>query len=66
MDEIHRGLVKKFHTLCMVLGLDNEAKRAILTSWGVESSRDLTQHQLIDICAEAERAGGREAGHGAA
>ena len=52
MDEIHRGLVKKYHTLCTVLGLDDEAKRAILASWGVESSRDLTQHQLIDICAK--------------
>ncbi len=52
MDEIQRGLVKKYHTLCTVLGLDDEAKRAILTSWGVESSRDLNQHQLIDICAK--------------
>ena len=52
MDQIHRGLLKKFHTLCMVLGLDNEAKRAMLASWGVESSRDLSQHQLIDICAK--------------
>ena len=52
MDQIQRGLLKKFHTLCTVLGLDDEAKRAILTSWGVESSRDLSQHQLIDICAK--------------
>lgn len=52
MDQIHRGLLKKFHTLCTVLGLDDEAKRAILASWGVESSRDLSQHQLIDICAK--------------
>lgn len=52
MDQIQRGLLKKFHTLCTVLGLDDEAKRVILTSWGVESSRDLSQHQLIDICAK--------------
>ena len=52
MDQIHRGLLKKFHTLCTVLGLDDEAKRAMLASWGVESSRDLSQHQLIDICAK--------------
>lgn len=52
MDEIHRGLVKKYHTLCTILGLDEEAKRAILASWGVESSRDLNQHQLIDICGK--------------
>lgn len=52
MDQIHKGLLKKYHTLCTVLGLDDEAKHAILSSWGVESSRDLTQHQLIDICAK--------------
>ena len=52
MDQIHKGLLKKYHTLCTVLGLDEEAKRAILASWGVESSRDLNQHQLIDICAK--------------
>lgn len=52
MDEIHRGLLKKYHTLCTVLGLDDDAKRAILASWCVESSRDLTQHQLIDICGK--------------
>lgn len=52
MDQIHKGLLKKFHALCTVLGLDEEAKRAILASWGVESSRDLSQHQLIDLCAK--------------
>lgn len=52
MDQIHRGLLKKYHTLCTVLGLTDDQKRAILNSWGVESSRDLDQHQLIDICAK--------------
>ena len=52
MDQIHRGLLKKFHTLCSVLGLTDDQKKDILSSWGVESSRDLTQHQLIDICAK--------------
>lgn len=55
MDEIQRGLLKKFHTLCTVLGIDDEAKRAILQSWGVESSRDLDQHQLIDICGKLSK-----------
>lgn len=52
MDEIHKGLLKKFHTLCSVLGITDEQKRTILASWGVESSRDLDQHQLIDICGK--------------
>ena len=52
MDQIHRGLLKKFHTLCSVLGLSEDQKSTLLQSWGVESSRDLSQHQLIDICAK--------------
>lgn len=52
MDQIHRGLLKKFHTLCSVLGMTDDQKKDILSSWGVESSRDLDQHQLIDICAK--------------
>lgn len=52
MDQIHRGLLKKFHTLCSVLGMTDDQKSTLLSSWGVESSRDLDQHQLIDICAK--------------
>lgn len=52
MDEIHRGLLKKFHTLCTVLGIGEEAKRAIVNSYGVESSRDIDTHDLVDICAK--------------
>lgn len=52
MDQIHKGLLKKYHTLCTVLGFNDGDKRAILASWGVESSRDLSQHQLIDLCAK--------------
>ena len=61
MDEIHKGLLKKYHTLCNLLGFDYEAKHTILASWGVESSRDLSQHQLIDICAKlSEQGNGRQ------
>ena len=52
MDEIQRGLLKRFHSLCGVLGMTYDEKCAILESYGVESSRDLDQHQIIDICAK--------------
>lgn len=52
MDEIHRGLLKKYHTLCTVLGLTAEEKTAIAASYGVESSRDIDTHDLVDICAK--------------
>lgn len=52
MDEIHRGLLKKYHTLCGLLGLTEQEKKAIVSSYGVESSRDVDTHDLIDICAK--------------
>ena len=44
MDKIHRDILKKFHTLCSVLGLTDAEKRAIVESYGVESSRDMDTH----------------------
>ena len=51
MDSIHRGVLKKFHTLCSVLGLSDDEKRSIVRSYGVESSRDMDTHDLINVCA---------------
>lgn len=62
MDEIHRGILKKFHTLCHVLGLTDDEKRTIIESYGVESSRDMDTHDLIDVCASlAEQANKKQA-----
>lgn len=52
MDKIHRSILKRYHTLCSLLGLTDDEKRAILESYDVESSRDLDTHDLIDICAK--------------
>ncbi|MEY8687707.1 hypothetical protein AB9N12_16825 [Bacteroides sp. AN502(2024)] len=52
MDEIHRDILKKFHTLCSVLGLTDAEKRAIVESYGVESSRDMDTHDLINVCGQ--------------
>lgn len=43
-------LLKKFHTLLGKSGIGVEGKEAILHSYGVESSRDLSAHDLMDIC----------------
>lgn len=64
MDQIHRGLQKKYHSLCAVLGMTAEERKALLSAYGVESSCDLDQHQLIDLCAklseEAEKREGKK------
>ena len=52
MDEIHRNILNKFHALCSVLGLTDAEKRAIVESFGVESSRDMDTHDLINVCGK--------------
>ena len=64
MDEIHRGLLKKYHTLCSVLGLSAEEKRAIAESYGVESSRDIDTHDLVNICAKLSEQVNQKTGTG--
>lgn len=63
MDQIHRQILKKFHTLCSVLGLSDEEKRLIVASYGVESSRDIDTHDLVDICAKLSAQADSRSGH---
>lgn len=51
MDKIHNGILRKFHTLCSLLGLSEDEKRAIVGSYGVESSVEIDTHAMIDLCA---------------
>ena len=51
MDDIHKKVLKRFHTLCGVCGMTQDEKRALVSSYGVESSADISTHDLIDICA---------------
>ena len=63
MDEIHRGLLKKFHTLCTVLGLSADEKAAIVSSYGVDSSRDIDTHDLVDLCGKLSAQANEKAGN---
>lgn len=51
MDKVQRDLIRKYHAVAASAGLSESERHAILASYGVESSRDLTQHQLIDVIA---------------
>ena len=64
MDSIHKGILKKFHTLCSVLGLSEDEKRAIVESYGVESSRDMDTHDLINVCANLSDQANKKSGTG--
>lgn len=63
MDKIHKDLVKKYHTLVGQLGMTDEEKRALLAQYKVESSVDLSQHELVDVCACLSREIERRDGH---
>ena len=56
MDKEKNRLLKRFHALLGRSGGDVAAKKeAILDSYGVESSRDMDAHQLLEACASIER-----------
>jgi len=50
METEQRKLLKKFHTLLGKANVGQDGKEAILMSYGVESSRDLSAKDLLDIC----------------
>lgn len=55
-DKQVNGLLKKFHTLLGKTGGGAIAKEAILSGYGVASSRDLSAAQLIEICDALDKA----------
>lgn len=50
MEKTKGQLIKEFHTLLNLYGVDTIGKEAILSSYGVESTSDLTILQLREIC----------------
>lgn len=54
MEQQHKWLLKKFHTLCSKLKLTPAEKKAIVLGCGVESSKDIDNHQLMDLCHKLE------------
>lgn len=50
IEQQHGKLITKFHTLLGKAGMDEFDKRSILADFGVTSSKDLSVHQLIEVC----------------
>lgn len=55
-----KSLIRKFHTLCSAAGIGEMGKRAMLESYGVESSRELSDKELMELCAAIERTTSRQ------
>ncbi len=55
MDEAKNRYLKRFHTLLSKIEGDKDLiKETILDSYGVDSSRDLNAHELLEACAALE------------
>lgn len=49
-QQSQKWLLKKFHTLCTRLNMDADMKLALLSGYGVESSKDLSNAELTELC----------------
>ena len=54
MDKQKKWLLRQFHTLCGRLHLSAEEKAAIIEGYGVESSADIGNDDLLTICRTLE------------
>lgn len=54
MDKQQKWLLRQFHALCTRLGMTEEEKRALIDGYGVESSKDIDNHDLMDLCHTLE------------
>jgi hypothetical protein len=54
IDKQRNILIKRYHTLLGRLNITNDEKLVILGAYGVESGRDLSVEQLIDLCRRLE------------
>lgn len=51
----HARLVKRYHTIASRLKLGQDDKAAIMESYGVESSLDLSVNELTELCHALEK-----------
>ena len=55
MEKQQKWLLRPFHTLCSRLRLSAEEKAAIIEGYGVESSADINNDDLMNICRALEK-----------
>lgn len=50
LDRQKKALIKKYHVLAAKAGMDEDARKDFLSSFGATSSKDLNAHDLIEVC----------------
>lgn len=54
MDKHKNALLRKYHALLRQAGVNACEKEALLSSYGVESSKDLTVYELTELCGKLD------------
>ena len=54
LETTRKKLLKRFHTLLHVAGIDTDGKAVILQQYGVESSTQLSVYELMEIINNIE------------
>lgn len=55
MEKQQKLLLRKFHAMCGTAGISEDQKRVMIAGYGVNSSRELTARDLMDICEKIDR-----------
>lgn len=55
IEKQHAYLLKRFHILCTKAGMHVYEKQGLVGSFGHESSRDMTNEELLKACTMLER-----------
>ena len=50
LDKQKNMLLRKYHALLRMRGVNDEEKQALLASYGVSSGRDLNVYELTELC----------------
>lgn len=50
MEQTHKDVVRRYHTLCSMLALEDYEKEALLSPYGCTSSSQMQTQDLINVC----------------
>lgn len=55
INELHARILRKFHTLCTLTAKSPDQKRAMVEGCGVESSSEISTHELLQLCGALQK-----------
>ena len=55
MNDLHKKIIRKYHTLVRLCGLNEDETQTILATYGVQHSSEMETHDLIDVCGALQK-----------